>query len=291
VLAAIAAFLMWGMFPLYWKQLAAVPALEVVAHRTAWGFVAVAAWVTLRRRWREARAIATRPRTVLTLAGTAALIAVNWSLYVWAVINGHVVESSLGYYINPLVNVALGVVVLHERLGALRRIAVGLAALGVAVLTVGHGRFPWIAVGLALTFAFYGLLRKTVAADAVMGLLYETAILTPLAAGYLVLLAARGGGGLGRLGPQTDVLLILGGAVTALPLVLFAVGARTLPLSTIGMIQYISPSCQFLLAVLLYREPFTTTHAAAFSCIWAALALLTWDLRRRLRTIPAPAAR
>jgi len=124
-----------------------------------------------------------------------------------------------------------------------------------------------------------------------MGLLYETAILTPLAAGYLVLLAARGGGGLGRLGPQTDVLLILGGAVTALPLVLFAVGARTLPLSTIGMIQYISPSCQFLLAVLLYREPFTTTHAAAFSCIWAALALLTWDLRRRLRTIPAPAAR
>ena len=291
VLAAVAAFLMWGMFPLYWKQLAAVPALEVVAHRTAWGFVAVAVWVTLQRRWREARAIAARPRVVLTLALTAVLIAVNWSLYVWAVINGHIVESSLGYYINPLVNVVLGVVVLHERLGRVRRVAVALAGVGVAVLTVGYGRFPWIALGLALTFAFYGLLRKTVAADAVMGLLYETAILTPLAAGYLALVASRGTGALGRLGHATDALLILGGVVTAVPLALFAVGARGLPLSTLGLFQYISPSMQFLLAVLLYREPFTPAHAAAFACIWAALALLTWDLRRRLRAIPAPAPR
>ena len=290
-LAAVAAFLMWGMFPLYWKQLAAVPAIEVVAHRTAWGFVAMAVWVTLLRRWREVRAVASRPRTLLTLGATAALIAVNWSLYVWAVINGHVVESSLGYYINPLVNVVLGVVVLHERLGRVRRAAVALAALGVAVLTVGHGRFPWIAVGLALTFAFYGLLRKTVAADAVMGLLFETAILTPLAVGYLAWRAGSGAGAFGHLGTSTDALLVLGGAVTAVPLVLFAVGARSLPLSTIGMIQYISPSCQFLLAVLLYREPFTAAHAAAFSCIWAALALLTWDLRRRLRAIPSSAPR
>jgi chloramphenicol-sensitive protein RarD len=291
VLAAVAAFLMWGMFPLYWKQLAAVPALEVVAHRTAWGFVAVAVWVTLRQRWREARAIATRPRVVLTLAVTAVLIAVNWLLYVWAVINGHIVESSLGYYINPLVNVVLGVVVLRERLGRVRRVAVALAGVGVAVLTVGYGRFPWIALGLALTFAFYGLLRKTVAADAVMGLLYETAILTPLAAGYLALLASRGTGALGRLGHATDALLILGGVVTAVPLALFAIGARGLPLSTLGLFQYISPSMQFLLAVLLYREPFTPAHAAAFACIWAALALLTWDLRRRLRAVPAPAPR
>jgi len=289
--AAVAAFLMWGMFPLYWKQLAAVPALEVVAHRTSWGFVAVALWVTAHGWWGRAAAVAANRRALLTLGATAVLIAANWSLYVWAVINGHVVESSLGYYINPLVNVVLGVVVLHERLGTVRRIAVGLATLGVAVLTVGHGRLPWIALGLALTFAFYGLLRKTVAADAVMGLLFETAILTPLAAGYLVLLASRGGGAFGRLGAGTDLLLALGGAVTAVPLVLFAVGARALPLSTVGMIQYISPSCQFLLAVLLYREPFTAVHAAAFACIWAALALLTWDLRRRLRAIPAAAHR
>jgi len=285
MLAAVAAFTMWGLFPLYWKALAAVPAIEVVAHRTAWGFVAVAAWVTLRRGWRQVLTVVSRRRTLLVLLVTATLIACNWSLYIWSVVNGHVVESSLGYYINPLVNVVLGVLVLRERLGRLQRVAVGLAAIGVAVLTVGHGRFPWIALGLAVTFAFYGLLRKTVAADAVTGLLVETAILTPVATGYLALLAAAGGGALGRAAPHVSTLLVLGGVVTVVPLVLFAVGARLLPLSTVGMIQYISPSCQFLLAVLLYREPFTAAHAVAFACIWMALALLTWDLRSRLLAV------
>ncbi len=289
IVYATSAFLMWGMFPLYWKALANVPALEVVAHRTAWGFVAVAVWVTVRRRWPEVRAVAARPRTLALLAGSALLIAANWLLFIWAVINGHVVESSLGYFINPLVNVVLGVVVLHERLSRLQRIAVGLAAAGVAVLTLGHGRFPWIALGLAFTFAFYGLARKTVAADAVIGLLYETAILTPLAAGYIILLAGRGTGALAGAGLRTSTLLILGGAVTAVPLVLFTLGARRLPLSTVGIIQYISPSCQFLLAVLLYREPFTAAHAATFACIWTALALLAWDLRARLRALGAAA--
>jgi chloramphenicol-sensitive protein RarD len=282
---AVSAFLMWGMFPLYWKALAAVPALEVVAHRTGWGFVAMAVWVTLRRRWPEVRTVAARPRTLLLLAGSAVLIASNWLLYIWAVINGHVVESSLGYFINPLVSVVLGVVVLRERLSPLQKVAVALAVAGVAVMALGHGGLPLIALGLALTFAFYGLARKLVAADAVIGLLVETAMLAPLAAGYLALLAARGAGALGHAGPRIETLLIFGGVVTAVPLVMFALGARRLPLSTVGIIQYLSPSCQFLLAVLLYREPFTATHAVTFACIWTALGLLTWDLQARLRSV------
>ena len=288
VACAVAAFLMWGLFPLYWKPLAAVPAIEVVAHRTFWGLVSVAIWITLQRHWHEVRAVAARPRTLLVLTGSATLIALNWLLYIWAVTHGHVMESSLGYFINPLVNVLLGVLVLRERLGRVQWVAVALAAAGVAVLTVGYGRFPWIALGLAVSFALYGLARKMVAADAVTGLLYETAILAPLAGGYLVMLAARGTGALGHRGAAVDVLLVLAGAVTAVPLVLFTVGARRLPLSTVGLIQYISPSCQFLLAVLLYREPFTAVHAATFACIWAALALLTWDIKNKLTAAPSP---
>jgi chloramphenicol-sensitive protein RarD len=281
--AAVAAFLLWGLFPLYWKRLAAVPALEVVAHRTAWGLVAMAVWVTLRGRWGDARAIASRPRTVARLAGSALLIGLNWLLYVWAVVHDHVVEASLGYFVNPLVNVLLGVLVLRERLSRAQWIAVALAAAGVAILTVAHGRLPWIALALAVSFGLYGLARKTVGADAVVGLLWETGLLAPVAAGYLVVLQARGTGAFGPADPGTSELLALGGAVTAVPLVLFAYGARALPLSTLGFLQYLSPSLQFLLAVLVFREPFTPAHAATFACIWAALALLTWDLRRRLR--------
>jgi chloramphenicol-sensitive protein RarD len=283
IASAVGAFLMWGLFPLYWKMLSTVPALEVVAHRTTWGFLSVAAWVTLRGRWADARAIVRRPRTLLLLSASALLIGFNWLLYVWAVIHSHVVEASLGYYINPLVNVLLGVVVLRERLSRAQRIAVVLAGTGVAVLTVGHGRLPWIALALAVSFGLYGLVRKTVGADALIGLLGETAILVPVATGFLVALWYGGGGAFARSDVGISALLVLGGVVTAVPLVLFALGARALPLSTLGMIQYLSPSLQFLLAVFLFREPFTTAHGAAFACIWTALAILTWDLRRRLR--------
>lgn len=285
-MCAASAFLLWGLFPLYWKPLAAVPALEVVAHRTFWGMLSVAAWVTLRRRWRDIRIIARSPRPLVILTGTAALIAFNWLLYIWAVTHDHVMESSLGYFINPLVTVLLGVLVLRERLGRLQTGAVALAGAGVAVLTLGYGRFPWIALGLATSFALYGLARKTVAADAVVGLLVETALLAPLAAGLLLVKEHDGTAAFGHSGVLTTVLLLLAGPVTAVPLVLFTQGARRLPLSTVGLFQYISPSCQFLLAVLVYREPFTASHAATFGCIWAALALLTWDLRRHLRTLP-----
>jgi chloramphenicol-sensitive protein RarD len=278
---------MWGLFPLYWKMLASVPALEVVAHRTAWGFVAMGAWVTWRHRWTDARAIAGRPGTVARLAGSAVLIALNWLLYIWAVAHDHVVEASLGYFINPLVNVLLGVLVLRERLSRAQWLAVALAAAGVAVLTAGHGRLPWIALALAVTFGLYGLARKTVGADAVVGLLWETGLLAPIAALWLLSLEARGIGAFGAAHPGSSSLLVLGGAVTAVPLVLFALGARSLPLSTLGLLQYLSPSIQFLLAVLVFREPFTALHAATFACIWSALGVLTWDLRRRLRQLRA----
>ncbi|MBP7797862.1 MAG: EamA family transporter RarD [Thermoanaerobaculaceae bacterium] len=285
-MSAVAAFLMWGLFPLYWKPLSAVAAIEVVAHRTVWGMLAVAVWVTLRRRWADARTVVRSPRTLATLTATAALIGCNWLLYIWAVTHDHVMESSLGYFINPLVNVLLGVVVLRERLGRLQMAAVTLAGIGVAVLTIGYGRFPWIALGLATSFALYGLARKTVAADAVIGLLVETSLLAPLAVAFLLAREHQGAGAFGHAGVWTSTLLLLAGPVTAVPLVLFTQGARRLPLSTVGLFQYISPSCQFLLAVLVYREPFTSSHAATFACIWAALALLTWDLRRHLRALP-----
>jgi len=283
---AVAAFLMWGLFPLYWKPLAAVPALEVVAHRTFWGMLSVATWITLRGRWGVVRAAVRSLCTLAVLAGTAALIGGNWLLYIWAVTHDHVMESSLGYFINPLVNVLLGVAVLRERPNRLQATAVALAAVGVAVLTLGYGRFPWIALGLATSFALYGLARKTVAADAVVGLFVETSLLAPLAAAFLLAREHTGAGAFGHAGPFATLLLLLAGPVTAVPLVLFTEGARRLPLSTVGLFQYISPSCQFLLAVLLYREPFTASHAATFACIWAGLALLTWDLRRRWRALP-----
>jgi chloramphenicol-sensitive protein RarD len=279
--AAVSAFLLWGLFPLYWKLLATVPALEVVAHRMAWALAAVAAWVSLRGRWRDALAVASRPRTVARLAASGALVSVNWLLYIWAVVHDRVVEASLGYFVNPLVNVVLGVLVLHERLSRAQRVAVALASAGVAVLTLAHGRLPWIALALATSFGLYGLARKTVAADAVVGLLWETALLTPLALGYLALLAHRGTGAFSPAAPAASVLLALGGPITAVPLALFAQGARSLPLSTLGFLQYLSPSLQFLLAVVVFREPFTPAHAATFAFIWAALAILTWDLRRR----------
>jgi chloramphenicol-sensitive protein RarD len=282
-LCAVGAFLLWGLFPLYWKMLAAVPALEVVAHRTAWGFASIAVWVTLRSRWTEARAVLLHRRTLLMLSASAALIGLNWLLYIWAVLHAYILEASLGYYINPLVNVLLGVVILRETLSRPQKIAVTLAAAGVTVLTIGHGRLPWIALALALSFGLYGLVRKTVNADAEVGLLGETALMTPLALGYLVVLGLRHQAAFGPSEPWISTLLALGGAVTAVPLVLFARGARALPLSTLGLIQYLSPSLTFLQAVLVFGEPFTLLQGLAFVCIWSALALLTWDLRRKLK--------
>ena len=287
---AASAFLLWGLSPLYWRLLLPVPALELVAHRVVWALVMVAAWITVKHRWGEVRGVVGSARTMAALAASTVLIAVNWLTYVWAVNSGHVLDASLGYYINPLVSVMLGLAVLRERLSRRQGVAVLLAATGVVVLSAGHGSLPWISLVLAFSFGLYGLLRKTVRAAAAVGLLFETAVLTPFAAGLLALLAARGGGAFGHASPGTDLLLVASGLITAVPLILFTEGARRLPLSTLGLLQYLSPTAQFLLAVLVYRERFTAVDAVTFVLIWSALAVFTADLRIRLREARAVTA-
>jgi chloramphenicol-sensitive protein RarD len=269
--------------PVYIKAVRAAPVLEVLSHRIVWAFVLLLAIV-----WRrgELPALGTALRTGRTLAGLAAsttAIAVNWLVYIWAVQSGHVLDSSLGYFINPLVNVLFGVVLLHERLDRTVRVAFAIAGLGVLWLAVRGGHFPWIALTLATSFGSYGLLRKLAPVGALVGLTIETALLTPLAGGYLLWAAARGTAAIFSGSPWLDALLLLAGPVTAIPLLFFAGAARRLPLSTLGFLQYVSPTLQFLLAVLAYREPLDGPRLVAFVLIWTALAIFAVHTGRNAR--------
>jgi chloramphenicol-sensitive protein RarD len=278
------AFVIWGLTPMYWKLLVHVPAAEILAHRVVWGLFVVAGWMSLRGRWPELAAAVKRPRTVAALALSTVLIGINWGLFVWAVNTGRVLSTSLGYFINPLVSVVLGLAVLGERLNRRQWIAVALAAAAVTILTIRQGHLPWISLVLAVSFALYGLLRKTMRADAVVGLTVETMALAPLAAAFLLLQKRRGVAAFGFQGTEINVLLVTAGVVTVVPLILFTLGVRRLPLSTAGLLQYIAPTCTFVLAVFLYREPFSAAHAVSFALIWIALGIYTFDLRRRLQT-------
>ena len=280
------AFLLWGAVPVYWKMLQQVPALEILAHRIVWGFALVVVWMTIRGRWPEFRGVFHRPRTVAALLASTVFIAINWGLFIYAVNTDRVLATSLGYYINPLVNILLGLVVLGERLNRQQWLAVALAALAVVLLTVRAGELPWISLVLPICFGLYSLLRKTVHADAVVGLTFETAALAPLAAALLLHQEHRGVGALGHQGIGTDLLLVTAGVVTAVPLILFTLGVRRIPLSTAGLLQYIAPTCTFLLAVLLYDEPFSTAHAISFGLIWTALFIYSLDFRARLLSEP-----
>ena len=281
LLLGLGAYLMWGFLPLYFKLLAAVSPTEIVAHRIVWSLLFLAALVLLWKRWPAVRtAISSRMLGVLTI--TAALIGANWLIWIWAVMNGHVLEGSLGYYLNPLVNVLLGVALLGEKLSAARKFAVALAAAGVAVLAFGAGEGLWISLSLAVSFALYGYVRKVAPVDALEGLTIETAILTPIALGWILLMNRSGGGGLGMDG-FTVVLLVLAGAITAVPLLLFTAAAKRLPYSTLGFLQYIAPSIQFLLAVLVFGERLTSAHIICFGAIWTALVIFAaegWRLGR-----------
>ena len=285
--AAAFAFVVWGLVPLYWHALKVVPSLQIIAHRIVWSALLVLGWLALKNGlgwWREIRA---RPRALATLALSSALIAFNWGLYIWAVNAGHVVETSLGYFINPLVNVVLGVLVLHERLRRLQWIAVGCAALGVAWLTVSAGSPPWIALGLAASFGLYGLVRKLVAVDPVAGLGLESLYLFLPALAYVLWAEAGHGGGFsGAWGLGTDLLLVFGGVVTAVPLVGFAYGVRRIPLSVVGLLQYIAPTLQLLLGVWFFHEPFDTARALGFGAIWLGLALYAGEGLWRSRHQP-----
>jgi chloramphenicol-sensitive protein RarD len=295
---AVASFVLWGLMPLYWHLLKAVPSMQVVAHRVVWSTLLVVAWLLWKNGRGWLRVALARPRAAWMLALSGTLIGFNWSLYIWAVNAGHVVESSLGYFINPLLNVVLGVVFLHERLSRAQWVAVTLAAAGVVWLTVNFGQPPWIAICLALSFALYGLLRKLLAIDAVTGLGVESVYLFLPALAMLVWGEAHGQGGFLPLGGAPgwgmgmDALLIFGGALTALPLIGFAFAVRRVPLSVVGLLQYIAPTLQFLTGVFVFREAFDQQRLVGFVFIWAGLAIFALEglLRSRRRAAPVVAA-
>ena len=272
LLLGLSAYLLWGFLPLYFKAIHQVGSVEIVSHRIVWSLFFLGLLAALWKKWPAIRTALATPRLVMTLALTATLIGINWLIYIYAVVSGHVLEGSLGYYLNPLVNVLLGVVLLKERLSRFQKVAVGLAALGVAILAAGAGSALWISLSLAASFAFYGYLRKVAPVDSLEGLSIETILLCPIALGWILWLQQTGEGSFLR-DSTTDLLLVLGGVVTAIPLLLFTAAARRLPYSTLGFLQYVAPSIQFLLAVLVFGEPLTTAHIVCFGLIWTALAI------------------
>lgn len=276
------AFGTWGLYPLYLMQLASVAPLEVVLHRSTWSLVFLLALLAVLQRWSWLGALRHQPRQLLRFAGSSLLLSVNWLVYVYAVHSGQVLEASLGYFINPLVSVLLGVLVLHERLRATQWLAVGLAALGVAWLTAHTGRLPWIALVLACSFGVYGLMRKTARLGPLEGLALENLLLAPLVLPALLWFTWAPGGAMARGDWALNGWLWLSGPLTALPLICFAAAARRLPLATLGLSQYLSPSLQFLLGVWVFHEPMQPQRLLGFVLIWVGLALYSADSWRRL---------
>jgi chloramphenicol-sensitive protein RarD len=286
LLYGVAAYGSWGFMPVYIKAVRAVPILEVLSHRVFWAFLLLLALC-----WRQGELATIRlalktPRTLALLAGSTTAIAVNWLAYIWAVAHDHVLESSLGYFINPLVNVLFGVAILGERLDRPVRIAVAVAGVGVLWMVLRAGHVPWIAFTLATSFGFYGLLRKLAPVGGLAGLTIETGLLSPLAAGFIAWAVANQRSGFLAGDARTDLLLLLAGPITAVPLLFFAGAARRLPLSTLGLLQYLSPSLQFLLAVFAYREPLDSARLVAFGFIWTALVIFGVYTARHTR-LPA----
>lgn len=277
LIMAASAFLIWGFLPIYWKAVKMVPPIEVLCHRMVWSVPFTALIITFQGRWRETFGAVADKKTLLMLLLSSSLIGVNWYLYIWAVNTGHVVESSLGYFINPLVNVLLGYLFFRDRLKSIQRVAIGLAALGVSYSVVGYGSVPWISLALAFSFGLYGLVRKLVRIESLPGLFCETFILGIPAGSFLFCRFAEGTGSLFSLSADIDLLLVGAGAVTSIPLVLFATGARRITLTTLGILQYVAPTCMFLLGVLAYNEPFDTQRLIAFLFIWAGVGVYLYD--------------
>lgn len=281
---SVAAYAFWGFFPIYFKAVAGASPLEVVAHRVIWSLALLAALISLRRGWRLVARVLGAPRLLLTLAGSAGVISLNWGVFIWAVDQGRILECSLGYYINPLVSVLLGVVALGERLRPGQWLAVVLAVVGVGVQVVSFGTLPWVALTLAVSFALYGFIRKTAPVDPVSGLLIETMLLSLPALTCIAFLALQQQGHFLAGDWRLDALLLLSGPLTALPLLLFVAGAQRIRLTTVGLLQYIAPTGQFAIAVLVYGERFTQAHLVTFAFIWVALAVYTVSVLRRPRS-------
>ncbi len=291
ILYGIAAYTIWGFLPLYWKALLEVPAGEILANRIVWSFVFVLLLLSLQRKWSWLKPALKQRRVLLTFTATALLLGINWFVYIWAVNAGFVIETSLGYFINPLVNVLLGVLFLKEKLRKWQVAALALAVAGVLYLTISYGAFPWIALTLAFTFAFYGLLRKTAPLPATEGLTLETAVLALPAAAVMLYLYQSGAGSFAQGDPRTTLLLIGVGVITAVPLLLFSVAARRITLTNLGLLQYIAPTFQFLLGIFVFNEAFGPQQLLGFSLIWTALLIYSfesiWVSRTQLKNQPA----
>ncbi|OYO09270.1 EamA family transporter RarD [Enemella evansiae] len=284
VTAALTAYALWGLVPLYWRLIDGAGAFEVLAHRIIWSLAFGVLLVLLfaRTRWRRQLA---SPRTLLTLAAAAGFVTINWGVYIWAVTNDRVTETALGYYINPLISILFGVLLLQERLAPIQWVAIGLAAIAVVVITIGYGRLPWVALLLAGSFGIYGVIKKRVTVEPIVSLTYESAVATLPALLFLGWLAARGGSHFGQQPLSQDLLLMGGGVVTAVPLLAFAFAAQRIPLSLLGITQYLAPTIQFVLGVAVFGEPMPPARWAGFMLVWLALMLITghalWRARRR----------
>jgi chloramphenicol-sensitive protein RarD len=274
---AIGAYTTWGLFPVYWKLLHHVPALQLIGHRIIWSFFTLIILILCTRQWIDFRSSVALSSVFRIYCVAAILIGVNWLTYVWAVNADHIVETSLGYFINPLLSVLLGVIFLHEHLRPRQWIAIGLAAAGVLFLTIVHGSIPWIALTLAFSFAFYGLVKKTAPLGSLYGLTLETGILLFPALLYLFISDVNGTGAFFHTGTTADILMAGAGIVTTIPLLMFASAARRIPLSLIGILQYISPTLQFLIGVLIYRESFTYIQFIGYAIVWFALILFAME--------------
>jgi chloramphenicol-sensitive protein RarD len=286
----ILAYTLWGVLPLYWHALRAVPASEILVNRIIWSLVFLVILLSLRRQWAWVRPLLSQRKTLLITSVAAILIGVNWFIYIWAVNAGFVIETSLGYFINPLVNVLLGTIFLRERLRSGQWAAVGIAAVGVFYLTFSYGSLPWIGLSLAFTFGFYGLMKKKVRLGAAESLTSEMSLLFIPALAYLLFLESQGSAFLGRSTPATGLLLVGAGAITATPLIFFAAAARRVPLSTLGVLQYIAPTLQFLIGLLIFGEPFSSHQMIGFCIIWTSLVLYSLEglWQRRVQTASTP---
>lgn len=291
ILAGVSAYVLWGLFPIYWRFLEQDPAIEILAHRMVWSLVFMAGLLTFQKEWSSIRNALRNRKTVVVYVIAATLLAFNWYTYIWAVNSGYVVEASLGYFINPLVNFLLGVLFLGEKLRGGQVAAVSLAVLGVIYLTVNYGSLPWISLVLAFTFGMYGLIKKTATLESMHGFSLETMVLFLPALGYLLYRNAAGIGAFAHQGALITLLLLMAGPVTSIPLILFGYSARRIPLSMLGFIQYIAPTLQFLLGVFLYLEPFPKARLVGFCIIWLALLVYTLEgviFNRRLKPRVSP---
>ena len=286
----VGAYVIWGVLPIFWKAIDSVDSLEILAHRIVWSVVFLAAIIALRGSWSQVRNLS--GRVIFRLLAAGGLLGLNWATYIWAVNNGHIVESSLGYFINPLLNVLLGVVILRERLEAVQWLAVAIATIGVTYMTISVGSLPWIALVLATSFAIYALLKKQMrGVGPIESLAVEVTLVLPPALAFLTILGLGGEGAFGAAGARITILLVLTGVATALPLLLFGAAARLVKLSTIGLLQYIAPSLQFLIGVFVYQEVVGRDRLIGFVLVWLALALYTGHgLARLRRSEPQPLA-